>query len=229
MTMPTDPDQLRAEINQTQRELNADVNALTEKLSPQRIIQRRMRRTRSALTNVKDTIMGNSTHGVSSAWETTTSGASGAGEAISSTASAARDNVAGAASAAADVAQSAPDRARRRAEGNPLAAGLIAFGAGWLVSSLLPASSAEQRMATQVKDVATDKAEPLAGELRQAGQQAVGQLRESAQQHAETVKQTATHAASTVGEEAQSAAARVGDQAQQATSRVTEEARPNRG
>jgi Protein of unknown function (DUF3618) len=229
MTMPTDPDQIRAEIGRTQQELNADVSALTEKLSPPRILHRRVRRTRSALTSVRDSIMGSSAHGAAGTWETATSGASGAGETISSAASAARDNVAGAASAAADAAHSAPDRARRRAEGNPLAAGLIAFGAGWLLSSLLPASAPEQRMAAQVKDVAAEKAQPLAEDLRQAGQQVAGQLRESAQQHAEAVKQTATGAASTVGEEAQSAASQVTGHAQEATSRVTEQARPSRG
>ena len=33
----TDPDQIRSEIDQTQRELSADVDALTEKISPPRI------------------------------------------------------------------------------------------------------------------------------------------------------------------------------------------------
>jgi hypothetical protein len=56
--MSTDPDQIRSEIDQTQRELSADVDALTEKISPQRIVERRVRRTRTAMTNVKDRIMG---------------------------------------------------------------------------------------------------------------------------------------------------------------------------
>ena len=45
--MSTDPDQIRSEIDQTQRELSADVDALTEKVSPQRIVERRVRRTRT--------------------------------------------------------------------------------------------------------------------------------------------------------------------------------------
>ena len=56
--MSTDPDQIRSEIDQTQRELSADVDALTEKLSPPRIVERRVQRTREAMTNVKDKIMG---------------------------------------------------------------------------------------------------------------------------------------------------------------------------
>ena len=203
--MSTDPDQIRSEIDQTQRELSTDVNALTEKLSPPRIAGRQVRRTRNAMTNMKDRIMGNT----SSAYQT-------AGSAASSAASAA--------SSAADAARSAPDAVRRRTEGNPLAAGLVAFGAGWLLSSLLPASAPEQQVASQVKDFATEQGRPVAQQLGEAGQQAAQQLRDSAQQRAETVKETAADAASTVAGEAQSAASDVSDQARQSASQVRDQA-----
>ena len=121
--MSTDPDQIRSEIDQTQRELSADVDALTDKLSPQRIVERRVRRTRTAMTNMKDSIMGST----SDAYQTAGSASSSMGETVSSKASAARDTAASTASSAADAARSAPDMVRRRTEGNPLAAGLIAF------------------------------------------------------------------------------------------------------
>jgi len=217
--MSTDPDQIRSEIDQTQRELRADVDALTDKLSPPRIMERRMRRTRTAFTNVRDKIMGSA----SDAYESASSSSSGVGEAVSARASAARDTVADTASSAADAARSAPDMVRRRAAGNPLAAGLIAFGAGWLLSSLLPASEPERQVATQVKDFATEQGRPLARELGEAGQQAAQQLRDSAQQRAETVRQTAADAASTVTGEAQSAASDVAGQARQAANQVREQ------
>ena len=221
--MSTDPDQIRSEIDQTQRELSADVDALTEKLSPPRIVERRVRRTRTAMTNMKDRIMGST----SDAYQTTGSAASGVGESVSARASAARDTVAGTASSSAvDTVRSAPDTVRRRTEGNPLAAGLIAFGAGWLLSSLLPASEPEQQVASQVKDFATEQGRPVAEQLGQAGQQAAQELKESAQQRAEAVKETAADAASTVTGEAQSAASDVTDQAQQAAGRVREPGRP---
>lgn len=225
--MSTDPHQIRTEIDQTQQELSADVDALTEKLSPPRIMERRVRHTRMAMTNMKDKIMGSTAQGASNAWETASSGASGMGDTISSKASAARDTATATVSSASDAARSAPDLIRRRAEGNPLAVGLIAFGAGWLLSSLLPASAPEQQVANQVKDLATDKGGPLADQLSEAGQQVIGQLRESAQHHTESVKDTAADAASTVADTAQSAASRVSGQAQQATSTVTEQARPS--
>jgi hypothetical protein len=221
--MSTDPDQIRQEIDQTQRELSADVDALTEKISPPRIVERRVQRTRAAVTNVKDKIMGST----SDAYQTAGSVTSSAGDSVSAKASAARDTAANAASSAADTVRSAPDAVRRRTEGNPLAAGLIAFGAGMLLSSLLPASQPEQQAATQVKDFATEQGRPVVQQLGEAGQQAAQELKESAQQRAEDVKQTATDAASTVKGEAQSAASDVKGQAQESTSRVREQAGPS--
>jgi gas vesicle protein len=126
-----------------------------------------------------------------------------------------------------DTVRSTPDTIRRRTTGNPLAAGLVAFGAGWLLSSLLPASEPEQQVATQVKDFATEQGRPVAQQLGQAGQEAAQELKESAQQRAESVRQTAADAASTVQGEAQSAASDVKDQAQESTSRVRDQAGPS--
>ena len=219
--MSTDPDQIRSEIDQTQRELSADVDALTEKVSPQRIVERRVRRTRSTMTNMKDRLMGST----SDTYQSAGSAASGVGDSVGARASAARDTVADTASSAADTVRSAPETVRRRAEGNPLAAGLIAFGAGWLLSALLPASEPEQRVASQVKDFATEQGRPMAEQLGQAGQQAAQELKESAQQRAEVVRETAAGAASTVTGEAQSAASDVTDQAQQAAGQVRDQSR----
>jgi hypothetical protein len=226
--MTSEPDQIRGEIQQTQRELSADVGALTEKLSPPRMVQRRARRTRAAMTNAKDKIMGSTASRTTAASDTMSSAAPGVGGTVSSTASAATDKVASAASSAADAASSAPEMARRRTEGNPLAAGLIAFGAGWLISSLLPATAPEQHVATQVKDLATEKGRPVARQLGEAAQQAREQLREPVRQSAESVKQTATDAASAVAGETQSAAGDVTGRAQQAKDKVTRQARPSR-
>ncbi len=213
--MTSDPDQIRGNIEQTQQTLSADVDALTDKVSPPRIMERRVQRTRSAMTSMRDKIMGSTADRTSSMSET-----------VSSTASSAKDSLASTASSTANVASSAPDVARRRTQGNPLAAGLVAFGAGWLISSLLPATEPEQQMASQIKDIATEKGRPVAQQLSQAGQQAAQELRDSAQQRAESVKETATDAASTVAGEAQSRAGDVTDRAQEARGRVTEQAGP---
>jgi gas vesicle protein len=211
--MTSDPDQIRGNIELTQQNLSADVDALTEKVSPPRIVERRVQRTRSAMTSFKDRIMGGTSERTSNLSDT-----------VGSSASSARDSVAGVASSAADAAGSAPDLARQRTRGNPLAAGLIAFGAGWLVASLLPTTEPEQQVASQVKDVATEKGRPVAQQLQQAGQDAAQDLRESAQQRAQSVKETAADATSTVRDEAQSQASDVTDHAQEARGRVTGQA-----
>ena len=221
--MSTDPDQIRREIDQTQRELSADVDALTEKVSPPRIMERRVRRTREAVTNVKDRIMGSTSDAYQSAGSTT----SGMAQSVSDRASSVRDTASGVASSAADTVRSAPQTVRRQATGNPLAAGLIDFGAGLLLSSLIPASEPEQQVATQVKDFATEQGRPVAQQLGQAGQQAAQELKESAQQRAESVKQTAAEAASTVKDETQSAASDVRGQARESAGRVRDQAGPS--
>ena len=203
--MSTDPDQIRSEIDQTQRELSADVDALTDKLSPQRIVERRVR----AYPHRHDEHEGQDHGQHIGRLPDNRLGGLGVGESVSARVSAARDTVAGTASSAVDTVRSAPDTARRSTQGNPLAAGLIAFGAGWLLSALLPASEPEQRVASQVKDFAAEQGRPVAEQLGQAGQQAAQELKESAQQRAEAVKETAADAASTVTGEAQSAASDV--------------------
>lgn len=221
--MTSDPDQIRSNIEQTQQNLSADVDALAEKVSPPRIVQRRVEQTRSAVTNFKDTIMGSSAQATSAVSGTAGSAADSAKGMASST----KDTVAAKASSAADMASSVPDQARQRTRGNPLAAGLIAFGAGMLLSSLLPATDREQRAAAELKDLAAEKGGPVKEQLAQAGQEVAGNLRESAQQRVQSVKETATDAASTVAGEAQSQASDVTSHAQEARDRVTDSASPD--
>jgi len=224
--MTSDPDQIRGSIERTQQNLRDDVDALTEKVSPPRIVERRVQRTRYAMTNLKDKIMGSATEQTSAIGGAASSSAGAAKDTLAETAGAAKDTLTGAVSSAADVASSVPEQARRHARGNPLAVGLIAFGAGWLVSSLLPATEPEQQAASQVKDLATEKGRPVVQRLGQAGQEAAQELRESAQERVQSVRQTAADAASTVTDEARSRAADVSDHAQEARSRVTEHADP---
>jgi len=228
--MTSDPDQIRSNIEQTQLNLSADIDALAEKVSPPRIVERRVQQTRSAMTNFKDTIMGSTADATSTIGGTASSAAGSAKDAAGTAkdaAASAKDTVAAKVSSAADMASSAPEQARQRTRGNPLAAGLIAFGAGWLLSSLLPATAPEQQAAGQLKDLAVEKGRPVAQQLSQAGQESVQELRESAQHRVQSVKETAADAASTVAGEAQSQASDVTSHAQEARTRVTEQASPN--
>ena len=105
---------------------------------------------------------------------------------------------------------------KQQARGNPLAAGLVAFAVGWLLSSLLPASQAEQQGATALKE----KAQPLVDQASSAAKEVAQNLKEPAQQAVESVKASASDSADTVKSEAQSTAADVKDSSQQAVSEV---------
>jgi hypothetical protein len=59
----SDPGQIRREIEQTQANLSQDVDALTEKVTPSKIVERRVDRARDTATRLKDKVMGaNPTH-----------------------------------------------------------------------------------------------------------------------------------------------------------------------
>lgn len=212
----TDPEQLRREIERTQRGLSADVDALTEKVTPSRIMHRRVDRVRGRLTNLKDTIMGTA----SDTTDRMGSTASSVADTASSAASTAADSVSSAASSAGEWVSDAPRAVRRQTQGNPLAAGLIAFGLGWLTASLLPPSQREQEIADQAKELAQEHVQPMVGEM--AGQ-LKDNLREPAVQAVESIKSTAQDAGSTVADETRSAAEDVKGHAQHATGNVKEQ------
>ena len=94
----------------------------------------------------------------------------------------------------------------RDAQGNPLAAGLVAFGAGMLISALVPASEKEARVAQQAVDAAKEHGQPLVDEAKSVGQQVGQDLKESAQASAQQVKASAQDSVETVKAEGQSSA-----------------------
>lgn len=95
----------------------------------------------------------------------------------------------------------APRQVRTKTQGNPLAAGLIAFGAGMLFSSLIPVSEKEREAAEALKV----KAEPLTTELTEAAKDVAQGLKTPAQDAMENVKATAAEATEHVKAEGQGA------------------------
>lgn len=92
-----------------------------------------------------------------------------------------------------------PRQVRVKTQGNPLAAGLIAFGAGMLLSSLIPASEKEREATEALKT----RAEPLTTELTEAAKDVAAGLKAPAQEAMENVKATAAEAADHVKAEGQ--------------------------
>lgn len=97
-----------------------------------------------------------------------------------------------------DVASRAPEKLREKSEGNPLAAGLIAFGVGWLASSLLPASGREQRIAEQVRRSASEHGDSVREKVGEVAYEVREGLREPTHQAVDSVRRTASEAAQVV-------------------------------
>ena len=181
--MGKDPRQIRQEIERTRAELGNDLDLLNEKVNPARVMGRRVSATRTAVTGLRERVMGSA----------------------SETGSAASDQLRGVASGAGDVASSVsgrvaatPELARRQAQGNPLAAGLIAFGVGWLASSMLPVTETEKQVGARLKDQASSHAEPVEERLSEAAQEVAGNLQPTVQDAVSSVKGAAADATSEV-------------------------------
>lgn len=180
--MSDNPDVIRADIEQTRRRLGTNVDAVADKVTPSHIIQRRTQKVRNAIFGVKESVMGaadDTRANVRNAMDDAGGTLHNAGEAISD----------------------APHQLAVKAQGNPLAAGLIAFGAGLLVGSLFPASQKEREAAEAVKSAA----EPMTSQLTEAAKDVAEGLREPAQEAMENVKATAMDAREHVMEEGQTA------------------------
>jgi hypothetical protein len=131
--MTQDPDQIRDGIEQTQRELSANVDALTTKLSPQRILRDQVQRARTAVGSMKE-------RASATAAQKSTAAGGTAAQAVSTakgTVSSAKGTVSSATSSAAKTAGTVTAAARRGIEANPVAAGLIVLGVSWLLAWLI--------------------------------------------------------------------------------------------
>jgi len=213
-----DPDQIREEIEITRTTLSTDVNTLADTVRPGNVARRQVDRVRDAASGAKDRVMG-SVPGLGSS--------SGSGSGLGDTASSAADSVKGtassvgssigdAASSSQQALREAPDTIKAKAQGNPLAAGLIAFGAGWLASSLIPATKAETAAGAKLKENASVVTGPVTDVAKEVG----SNLQGPAQEAVDAVKSTATDAADTVKAEGTSAAQDVKDQSVEAKETV---------
>jgi hypothetical protein len=98
---------------------------------------------------------------------------------------------------------------KRKTQGSPLAAGLIAFGVGWLISGMLPASEAETEMARQAGDRLGESIGPLKDMAGNAMSEIKEDVTASAKDAASQLKDTATASAQHVASEARGAAQEV--------------------
>jgi hypothetical protein len=206
--MAEEPDRLRQDIELTRASLTRDVDQLAEKTSPRRVAQRRW-------TSVKEKVMGSSDqarHAAGDTVSTVQDKASQAGDVVSSKAHDAADAVGAKAHDAADAVRSAPQAVTRQAQGNPIAAGIIAFGVGMLAATLIPVSDAEQRAGQQLRDNSGE----LVDRVKDAASEVGSDLKDRASDAANQVKETAQDAAQTTRDQAQASAQDAATQTKQA-------------
>ena len=197
-------EQLRREIEYTRGDLGETLDAIGDRLSPARMMERRKNRMRSGLQTVRDRVMGT----------------------VSDTGSAVADTVGGVADAAGGAVSTlkeTPDTVRQQTQGNPLAAGAIAMGVGVLLATVFPATEKERRAADQL----IDKAEPLTEDLKQAGREIAEHMREPAREAVDQVKEAASEGTQAVTDTARHATDTASHDARQAVDSVREEATGN--
>lgn len=195
--MSSNPEQIREEIEVTRGHLSEDVDVLTETVRPSNVARRQADKLGGRAGALKDRVMG---------------AADDAGSHAGSAASSVGDK----AGELGEKAGEAPRMVRRQTRGNPLAAGLVALGVGWLVGSLLPASEAERQAAGQLKD----KAQPLVDEAKEVAKDTAQELKAPAQDAVAAVKDSAADSAQTVKEEGRSTAQDVQGSASEAADTV---------
>jgi Protein of unknown function (DUF3618) len=230
MTTSNDPDEIRADIERTRAALSDDVDDLAESVKPKNVAGRQVGKVKEAASNLKDRVMGSDdddysgsavgTVGdkASSANDAVADRAYAAKDAVTDKAYAARDTVSEKASEAGEAVRQAPASLKRRAQGNPLAAGVIAFGLGMLVSSLIPSSEKEREAVSQLQE----NLEPVKEKAAEVAKDVGESLKPAAQEATESVKTTAQEGVETVRQEGQSAAQDVKDQAQESKDAVQE-------
>jgi ElaB/YqjD/DUF883 family membrane-anchored ribosome-binding protein len=68
--MTNDPEQLRADIEETRRELGGDVDALADKVRPSSIVNRKKEQVKGAMSRARDAVMGTASDAASTVGDT---------------------------------------------------------------------------------------------------------------------------------------------------------------
>lgn len=173
--MSTTNEELTAEeladlVERRRRYVEQDLDAIGDRVSPSRIRERTGQRARRRLHDVRNTVMG-------SVDDVSTRAGDAAGEATGRV-------------------QAAEEQMEQRVKGNPFGAGLVAFGIGYLIGSVLPGSRRERQMARQVEPVlaevaseAADVAHDVADDLKPAAQEEIGAMKGEAADAASNVRE----------------------------------------
>jgi ElaB/YqjD/DUF883 family membrane-anchored ribosome-binding protein len=187
-------EELRREIEDTRHDLGQTLDAIGDRVSPGRIVERRKNRVMNGLHSVRDRVMGTAADTGAAIGETT--------------------------GGAVDTLKATPDVVVGQTQGNPMAAGAVAFGVGVLLASIFPASAKEKQAAEELMD----RVQPLTDELKQAGQEMAEHLKEPAREAVEQVKHVAAEGQQAVTDTVKEVADTSKQSAREATDSVRAEA-----
>jgi uncharacterized protein YoxC len=191
-------DQLREDIDQKREDIGYTVDQIQNRVSPGRITARGRYRFRRWWIDTKDRILGNDQSEYP--WERRVQG-------ISHRVGNVTDRASEMMSEVREGVAETPRMVRHQTQGNPVAAGFIAFGGGLLVGTLLPETRTERDAAKRLEP-------SVSGIAQEAG--------EIGKEMAEDVKTTAVEAIDQVKDSASTAAADLKDEAKEAMTRVRE-------
>ena len=176
-------DELRRDIAARREDLGRDLDAIGDRLSPGRMVERTRGRARMRVVAVRERVMGPA--------RATRSAMDDVKRHIG-------DGGRGAVSTVREAPGDALHAVEDRVEGSPLAAGLVAFGIGFLAGSLMPATRSESDLAARMEPqlenatrAVAEGAKEAAGEVAQVAKDEASQVKDEASDAAGSVKETA--------------------------------------
>jgi len=163
-------EELRYDIAGTREHLGTTLDAIGDRVSPGRVIERKRNQVTMRTRSFKDRIMG-TMHD--------------AGHSMQDTMHGMQESV-----------HEMPNTVRHTSQGSPLLAGGVAFGLGLLAAVAFPATDAERQAASTLME----KAEPLKEDMKEVAHEVADHLKEPATQAVQEVKSSASEAAGHVAE-----------------------------
>ena len=201
--MGQDTEQLKRDIEVTRSDMGATLDAIGDRVSPGRVVERNKNKVIVGARSLKDRVMGT---------------AGEAQEHLADTAQSARDAVSGAANQASDAVKHMPDAVVHHTEGAPMVAGAIAFGVGFILAASMPSSQAEVKASAKL----IESLEPIKQDLAETAHDMAEHLKEPAIEAAQTVKDAAAEGAHVVTDVARDSAHQTTQHAKESIAAVTE-------
>ena len=173
---------LRRDIAMQRDDIGRDLTAIGDRVSPGRVAERSRERTRRRVGHWKERVMGRADD-----VKTTIGSSSDHGGRVR------------------DTAGTAGDAVVDTVEGNPVVAGLVAFGIGFIAGSALPSSSRERRLARSVEPQLQTIAEGVGGTAREAVDHLRPTVEDQVSAMTDEAKAAASSTAATARNEAEAA------------------------